>query len=259
MSGIRLFKRLISGAILLISGCSLPNGGTSNRPETEQVAEAAWSVGEYAEAARLFERAAERDPRSVNALIGLGKSYSELGQYSRAGNALLSAAALRPRNAEIFGEMGRLALYQGDAEAALAQYDEALKLDPRNLRALTGKAVSLDYLSRHAEAQDVYRRGLAIYPTNFALMSNNALSMVISGDRAAGISLLEELLSDPHYSEAARANLAIAYVLDSRKKDAEAMLAGLMRQSEINDEIKKYVSIRKGLEDGISVGHLVFN
>lgn len=259
MSESRPLKRLIYCVILLLTGCSIPEGRPSNGAQTEQVAEAAWSVGEYEEAARLFERAAERDPKSVNALIGLGKSYSELGQFSRASNALLSAAALRPRNAEIQGEMGRLALYQGDAEAALTNYQSALKIDGRNLRALTGFAVSLDYLSRHDEAQVIYKRALAAYPTNFPLMSNNALSMVIAGDRSAGIKILEELVMDYQNGEAARANLAIAYVLDGRKKDAEAILAGIFSKDEISVEIRKYMEIRKKMADGENVGHLIFN
>ena len=244
---------------LALGGCMSSTGSSLRAgPETEQVAEAAWSVGEYEEAARLFERAAQRDPTSVNALIGLGKSYTELGQYSRAGGALGSAAALRPRNASIHSEMGKLALYQGNAEAALEHYDAALRIDRRNLPALTGKAVSLDYLSRHLEAQETYRQALKIYPTNFALLSNNALSLAISGDRATGIAILEELLGDAQNGETVRANLAIAYILDDRKQEARAMLAGLMSEREVDEELRLYSKMRQELNDGKTIGHLIF-
>ncbi|WP_157971006.1 outer membrane protein assembly factor BamD [Pseudogemmobacter bohemicus] len=53
--------RALPGVTLLVAGCALLTGnGGSGSPETEQVAQAAWSVGEYDEAARLFERAAEQ-------------------------------------------------------------------------------------------------------------------------------------------------------------------------------------------------------
>ncbi|NPD17014.1 tetratricopeptide repeat protein [Xinfangfangia sp. D13-10-4-6] len=210
MSALNLFRSLLLLLLATGSGCALSGDeAIRSRSETEQIAEAARSVGEYEEAARLFERAAERDPQSVNALIGLGRTYTELGQFNRAANALNTASAKRPRNAEIYAEMGRLALYQGQASEALVQYDTALKHDRRSLQALTGRAVSLDYLSRHAEAQQGYQQALKIYPTNFALLSNNALSMVISGDAAQGVAVLEELSRDSQHLETAKANLAI--------------------------------------------------
>lgn len=252
--------RLLSGiAFLLLAGCMMGAGTPGSRaPETEQVAQAALSVGEYEEAARLFERAAERDPRSVNALLGLGKSYTELGQFSRASNALNAALAIRPGNAETRSELGRLALYQGEPEVALGEFDAALKLDRRNLAALTGKAVSLDFLSRHAEAQMVYQQALAIYPTNFALLSNNALSMVLSGNTSGGIAVLEELLRDVQHGETVRANLAIAYVFADRKTDALAMLVATMSDAEAQREVRLYEGYRKEFLDGKPVGHLVF-
>ncbi|MFE3836879.1 tetratricopeptide repeat protein [Pseudogemmobacter sonorensis] len=245
--------------LLLVAGCSLSASAVKPpQGETEQVAEAAWSVGDHEEAARLFELAAARDPNSVTALIGLGKSYTALSQYNRAQNALYRARELNRRNPEVHNQLGNLALQEMHPKTAIEHFDEALRLDRNNLVALTGKAVSLDYLSRHAEAQEVYRRALQTWPTNFPLLSNYALSQVLGGGIGAGTKLMEELLRDPAHGDTVRANLAIAYALDGRERDARAMLSGLMSDSDIEASLRHYANARKDYLAGKPIGYMIF-
>ncbi|MDQ2065360.1 hypothetical protein Q9295_03155 [Xinfangfangia sp. CPCC 101601] len=244
---------------VLLSGCvASTSGGGAGQDETVQVAEAAYSVGDYVESARLFELAATRHPNSVTALIGLGKSYAALGQFSRANNALMRASALGGRHPEVHNQLGNLALLELHPKQAIEHFDRALTLDRKNLAGLTGKAVSLDYLSRHAEAQDVYRSALQSYPTNFALLSNFALSQVLSGSIGQGTKLMEELLRDPSHGSTARANLAIAYALDGRERDARALLSGLMSDAEVAEALRHYARVRKEYLAGKPVGYLIF-
>ena len=247
-------------AATILTACVMPGDTSIAKPanETEQVAAAAYSVGDYAEAARLYERASAAAPRSVTALTGLGKSYSELGQLNRAQNALQAAEALRPRDPDVQSEIGKLALIQGNGPAAFAAFDLALRAKPQHLPALTGKAVALDHMSRHREAQAVYQTALALYPTNFALMSNHALSRAISGDEAYAQSVFTELLNDARHSETTKANLAIVYMLTGKTNEASAILQGMMSQSEINQELKRLSDLRQKRAAGQPIGHLVF-
>lgn len=256
-------SRFVRSAVLftltmLMSGCVMPGAATKAPAETEQVAEAAWSIGDYEEAARLYELAAARDSRSVEALIGLGKSYAALGQYSRAGNALARARDLDRRNPEVYNQLGNLALLEMHPKEAIDHFSDALRLDRRNLAAFTGKGVSLDYLSRHAEAHEVYREALKFYPTNFPLLSNYALSQVLGRQIGEGTRLMEELLRDPANGETVRANLAIAYALDGRVRDARAMLTGLMSEAEINASLRHYEAARQNYLAGKPVGYMIF-
>ena len=246
------------GLVMLMSGCVMPGPGTKAPAETEQVAEAAWSIGDYEEAARLYELAAARDGRSVEALIGLGKSYAALGQYSRAGNALARARDLDRRNPEVYNQLGNLALQEMHPKEAIVHFSDALRLDRRNLKAFTGKGVSLDYLSRHAEAHEVYQEGLRFYPTNFPLLSNYALSQVLGRQIGEGTRLMEELLRDPVNGDTVRANLAIAYALDGRVRDARAMLTGLMSDAEIDVSLRHYEAARLNYLAGKPVGYMIF-
>lgn len=251
---------LVAGSALVLAGCdaSTPARPPTGQTETEQVAAAALAVGDAEEAARLYERAAQKQPDSVTALLGLGRSYAALGQFGRAASALSRARELKPHRTDVQTELGRLALVQGDAATALPFFQAALRLAPRDLSALTGQAVALDYLSRHAEAQQVYQLGLRYYPTNFALLSNQALSRVLSGDAASGIAQLEQLLGDANHGETIRANLAIAYALQGRVADARAMLKGILDPEETRAALALYATARTERQAGHPIGHLVF-
>lgn len=246
---------------LTVSGCADSfgaTGGGTSAGNTTKVADAAYGVGDYAEAARLYERAAATSPRSVDALLGLGRSYGAMGQFIRAQNALDSAQQISPRNTSVLAELGHLQLGQMHPRDALDYYDKALKVDGRNRAALTGKGVALDYLSRHAEAQQTYQRGLALYPTDFPLLSDYALSRVLSGNIGEGIRLMEELLRDPSKGSTVRANMALAYALDGREADARAMMKGDLSPDEAERTLTYYRQIRKDYLAGKPIGYLVF-
>lgn len=254
----RLFAAL--ALVCVLSGCLRPVGDLSHEggEETGQVAAAAEAAGDPAEAARLYERAAEQDPDSVSALTGLGRAYITLGQFSRAENALNRARSLAPRNPTVHNQLGKLSLHRGDPAAAGGHFSESVRLDKRNLDGLTGKAVSLDYLSRHSEAQVVYRQALAIYPTNFVLLSNYALSMVLAGEHEAGLALMEELRKDPNMGASVMNNLAIAHALSGNTREARAILQQSLGKRDVETTLKLYAEARRAREEGKPIGHMIF-
>lgn len=250
---------VLSVSLFVLSGCALSGSEEAERlSETAQVAQASFAVGDYPEAAQLYEKVSQTEPGSVSALIGLGRSYAAMGQIARAQSALDRARQLSPRNPQVLNELGRLALGQGNAAQALDFYEASLGYDRKNLAALTGKAVTLDYLSRHTEARAVYETGLAIYPTNFVLLSNHALSRVLSGDGAGGIALMEELRRDPVQGSQVVPNLAIAQVLEGRSAEARKVLKGQMSEAQIPALLRRAEEARRIRAGGQPIGHLVF-
>jgi Flp pilus assembly protein TadD len=141
--------------------------------------------------------------------VGLGRSYSGVGQYQHAEQALIDASKRKPRDAYILLDLGRTQLAAGKAQAGLATLDQAQALRPRDLAIITARGAALDRLSRHQEAQKVYRSGLDIDPTDFALLSNLTLSPGLSGQTDEGIRILRELVRDASASPKTRSNLAL--------------------------------------------------
>ena len=110
-----------------------------------------------------------------------------MGQFNRAEQALLEAKNRSPRDTDVLIELARVQLAAGNPQAALANLDIAIKRKPRDISVITARGIALDGLSRHAEAQEAYRFGLSMNPTDFALLSNLGLSLGLSGQTSEGI------------------------------------------------------------------------
>jgi Flp pilus assembly protein TadD len=244
-------------AAMAISGCA--SGPFSRGPEPGsplRLAERAAAAGDHQTSATLYRQAFEADPRSIDALVGLGRSYAGLGQFARAEQALLGARARRPRDPRILLELARVQIGAGKPQAALENLDAARARAPRDLEIVTARGVALDRLSRHAEAQAAYREGLAFDPTNFALLSNLGLSYGLGGAPERGIGVLRELVRDAEANAQTRGNLALVYGLAGREREAAATLGGDLAAAQIEQNLAYYRELRTLLRQGRPIGGL---
>jgi Flp pilus assembly protein TadD len=249
----RLITLLAAGSLL--GACAQGMGG-SGKGSSVRLAERSADAGDFQTAATFYQQAFDANPRSVEALVGLGRSYTGLGQYARAEQALVEAQNRRPGDPEVLLELARTQLASGQAEAALGNLDVALRKRPRDVQIITARGIALDRLSRHAEAQETYRRGLAIDPTNFVLMSNLGLSLGLSGQTGEGITILRELVRDGAATANTRGNLALVYGLAGREREASATLAVDLSPSQIQNNLAYYRSLREMLRQGRPIGNL---
>jgi hypothetical protein len=89
-------------------------------------------VGSTETAHRAYLTAAQRWPESLLALIGLGNTAYELGDYRAAQHAYQNALEINPDKAEIWNNLS-YALAQMDLhEPSMAAIERALELDPDN-------------------------------------------------------------------------------------------------------------------------------
>ena len=96
-----------------------------------RLAERSANAGDFQTAAAFYQQAFDDNPRSVEALVGLGRSYTGLGQYARAEQALVEAQNRRPNDPEVLLELARTQLAAGRAQAALDNLDVALSASGR--------------------------------------------------------------------------------------------------------------------------------
>jgi cytochrome c-type biogenesis protein CcmH/NrfG len=126
----------VLAAATFLTACTGTTGkGIGGSGSSLSLAGKAMSAGDYGTAASLYQQAFDANPRSVDPLIGLGRSYTGLGQYSRAEQALLEANVRKPRNPEILLELSRTQLASGKPQAALANLETA----ERNVSDRSGK------------------------------------------------------------------------------------------------------------------------
>ena len=255
----RIAARLViaCAAAFALSGCAAINdrfGLADATPPSLRLADRAAAQGEHETAATLYQNAFSSNPDSVDALVGLGRSYRHLGQSRRGEQALREALARRGNDPGILLELGRTQLADGRSEEGLATLQRAHALAPRDLRIITAHGIALDQLGRHADAQREYQKGLRIDPTDFALLTNMALSRGLSGAPEAGIEILRELVRDTEATARTRGNLALLYGLAGREREARATLAVDLDDKAIDENMSYYRDLREVLRAGGTIG-----
>jgi len=133
------------------------------------------------------------NPDSDYAWVAAGKTYAALGQHDKAMETLDQALAIKP-SAYIY--INRADVRRtSDAKGSLADLDEALKLEPDNEDALSGKAQML------ADAQD-YAGALALLdrikpdPKNVYLREQRAILLYKTGRKDEAIKVFDSIRSD---------------------------------------------------------------
>ena len=114
--------------------------------------------------------------------IELGRSLLRSGDIDGAEKAFQQAHLIAPGNVDVRVGLAQILVARQQPEEALAAFAGVLEgSSPTNVRALNGSGVALDALGRHAEAQERYRRVLAIAPSDRAAQNNLRISLSLAG------------------------------------------------------------------------------
>jgi tetratricopeptide (TPR) repeat protein len=112
----------------------------------------------YDKAEADLRRASKLDADSPEVLFNLGVLFCKKARWREAIEPLQRAAERNPANAQGHYYLGEAYNQTDQMNLALASYEEAVKLQPGNYRALKGVGIVLDKLGRPAEATVAYQR-----------------------------------------------------------------------------------------------------
>lgn len=130
------------------------------------------------------------------------------------------AVATMPRVAEYRALLGQAYLSAGRFQSAETTLGEAASLDPANMRAGLNLALAQIANARNDRALatlDVYRERLSA--------ADYGLAVALAGDPAGATSVLEAAVRAPEADAKTRQNLALAYALSNRWREARIMAA----------------------------------
>lgn len=167
---------------------------------------------EPAKAVKYLEKAREIEPESANVLLFLGLNYLDLDKPEQARDALAKGVALHPKDSQMRFHLATAEDKLGHFEAAEAQFQEILKIDPKH-------APSLNYLGyswaergvKLDEAEQMLRQALAIDPENGAFLDSlgwirfkrgdacDARSYLERAARISGDAVISEHLGDAYF------------------------------------------------------------
>ena len=151
----------------------------------------------------LFKNALEKDPNFYDARYQLGLIYLAGGQYGKAEKELEKVLLQAPGNGEVQLSLADARLRAGQAEQAVTMLKEYSKKQPSSVRAYELLGRSLAVLGRIPEAEQVYRKALAL--DNTSRDARNGLVRLYAATKRRGEALAlvrESIAQDPQNKEA---------------------------------------------------------
>ena len=160
-------------------------------PASAQGSYSPYNEGPGAALAR-YVRTLASDPKDFSSLIGAGKAAIELGDTQAAAGFFARADEVNPRSPLPQAGMGAVSVANGEPQAALPYFTRAQQLGASLATIACDRGLAYDLLGRQADAQNDYRAALGGLDSDEA-RRRLALSLAISGNRAAAIDMLAPL------------------------------------------------------------------
>lgn len=194
-----------------------------------------FSQGAYEEAAREWQRVAETAPDEPIVYTSLAHAYEKLQRLDEAIAAYQKALALRA-DADTHVYLGLIYQQQGNYEAAIAEYRQAVALDPQNALAYSALGEVYDQQGKLDEAATAFKQALAL-AESAALHAQLAGVYRRQGDLAAATAEYERAVALDPQDWQSRLQLGRLYSemgqLDRAEEHFRAALAANSKSPEI--------------------------
>ncbi|HEU0276529.1 MAG TPA: XrtA/PEP-CTERM system TPR-repeat protein PrsT [Rhodanobacteraceae bacterium] len=179
--------------------------------------------GNNAEAIRLLENTpAKNESEAAQRATLLVMAYVRDKQPAKAVKIAADYAAKHPTDSAAFLVYGTALVAANQRDAARKQYDQAIKLDPKNIGALLSLA-SLDVVEGHAkDAEARYATVLQQDPKNAAAMLALGRLAAQRGDQADAIKRFQQAIDAQPQAPAGYVELALLYSQTGRFDQAAA-------------------------------------
>ena len=157
--------------------------------------------GDWANLRKVTEKALALDPTRVGALSNLGKAYYELGQYAKAVEMYQRTIKAGSRSYRAWGQIG--AAYRKLGQSAKAQegfakaaeiLEAEILVNPQSATTYSSLAFYRALLKRR-DFVDPLRRSQHLAPGDVDVLTQNAESYAIMGDRTRALELVRQALA----------------------------------------------------------------
>jgi tetratricopeptide (TPR) repeat protein len=128
------------------------------------VARVKMDLGQLGPAEEKMKAYLEARPDDASAHFGLGRIYQIGLRFDQAKAEFARSIELKPVQTEGYYELGDIALKQGDAPGALANFEKTLARDPRHGGALEGAGEAHFKLKQYEEARSLLERAIEAAP-----------------------------------------------------------------------------------------------
>jgi tetratricopeptide (TPR) repeat protein len=199
--------------------------------------------GDKDRAIELYEAAIQRNVEQaefslkVAEILSRGKDWNSLEESLE---RCLLYGNPRYKTLQIRGDFH---MANGNQEKAFAMYSEALRENPRSVKALAGTGIIYYNRQEYGDAEQQLKRALEIEPDNDALLNNLGALYLMQQKNDEAIRLFQRSLRKNPNQPEAHFNLGLIYERMGRKMDA---LAAYRKALKVNPS---YLPARKRIEE----------
>ena len=142
------------------------------------------------------------------------------GDLARAESSINKALKIKPRDAQLWHQLGAVRFSSGDPASACKAFERAVKFDERNHVLLSDLGAMYLHLNRYSDAALQFEKALEIAPEFLDAKYNLATALVKSQNYATAIFLFRQVVQElPEHFEA-RFNLGLALSHQGNYKEA---------------------------------------
>ncbi len=208
-----------AAAMLLASGTMSTSAVAKSSPDrTAADAQAALAKGKYEKAIELSEAVVAASPREPAYRALLGQAYLKAGRFDSAASA----------------------------------FNDAMKLGENSARTALGLALANTAAGRNREAVAILDDWRDAIPA-----ADLGLALALAGETSRGVAILADALRNGDNSVKLRQNLAYAYALDGRWREARIMAAQDVPANQLDDRISDWAARAKPEDSRLRVAGLI--
>jgi Flp pilus assembly protein TadD len=165
----------------------------------------------------------QANPDDAQAALNYGKALRAAGQRAQAAAMLEQATIAHPEDKALLAGYGRALADNGNFQQAFEVLGRAHTPDDPDWRILSAQGAVLDQLGRGEDARQYYASALRIVPDEPSVLSNLALSYLLSKDLAKAEETLRRANSHTDADPRVRLNLALVVGLRGHMAEAESL------------------------------------
>lgn len=113
---------------------------------------------EYLKATQYFQIAIKNNPASIEAKLGLAKTYVQRGKRKRVEVLTENIIKIEPNNIEALLLQSQVYMWNSDWELSQQTLNKILGINPQNVKALTYLSQTLYSLNKSQEADAIYEQ-----------------------------------------------------------------------------------------------------
>jgi len=231
----RYFNGICLIVILGLSAC----GPTPTNPPTlagqarVRVGDAAQTSGDPVLAASMYAQASSEAPHDAAIQLRYANALMGAGQITQARDLLIKHIPLVSQPLELRRGLGSLYVLEGQPSSALLELDAVLAAQPGDMRAVLNKAIALDLLHRHQEAQPLYLKALAESPDDPVVKNDYAMSLMLQGRVREAKDLLTPYRGAGNIPQRITTNLGVLLAANGDVAGAKAVVGGSLTDEQL--------------------------